>query len=75
MNVTTMIDLLLISQLIGANPETQKFCAHIVTDVMITEEWHKFQSCLQFFERRQRRTETPGMLSDEEFDYTPGIKI
>lgn len=53
-----MIDLFLISQLIAASPENQKFCANVVgipyaSDNFTNAEWQRFQDCMQFFERRQ----------------------
>jgi len=58
-----MIDLFLISQMIAANPETQKFCAEAVgipyaSDNFTDKEWEEFQSCMTFFEQRERR-QTP----------------
>ena len=59
-----MIDLFLMSQLIAANPETQKFCADAVgipyaSDNFTDEEWNRFQSCMAFFERSQQRPQAP----------------
>jgi len=51
-----MIDLFLISQLIAANPDNQKFCAEVVgipyaSDNFTDEEWERFQRCMSLFER------------------------
>ena len=59
-----MIDLFLISQLIAANPETQKFCAEVVgipyaSDNFTDEEWQRFQQCMSFFERQEQRQRRP----------------
>jgi hypothetical protein len=59
-----MIDLFLISQLIAANPENQKFCASVVgipyaSDNFTDAEWQQFQNCMTFFERRQMPTGAP----------------
>jgi len=53
-----MIDIFLATQLIAANPETQKFCAEVVgipyaSDNFTDEEWERFQKCMAFFERHQ----------------------
>ena len=58
-----MIDIFLITQLIAANPETQKFCAEVVgipyaSDNFTDSEWQQFQRCMTFFER-QERPQTP----------------
>lgn len=60
-----MIDLFLMSQLIAANPENQKFCAEVVgipyaSDNFTDEEWRRFQQCMSFFERPERRQMPPG---------------
>jgi hypothetical protein len=62
-----MIDLFLITQMIAANPETQKFCADAVgipynSDNFTDAQWNQFQSCMSFFERRQTRPQAPAML-------------
>jgi hypothetical protein len=59
-----MIDIFLITQMIAANPETQKMCADLVgipyaSDNFTDEEWQRFQSCMSFFERRQTRPQAP----------------
>jgi hypothetical protein len=59
-----MIDLFLISQLIAANPETQKFCAEVVgipyaSDNFTDAEWEQFQRCMTFFERQEQRQRRP----------------
>lgn len=59
-----MIDVFLMTQLIAANPETQKFCADVVgipyaSDNFTDEEWQRFQQCMSFFERRQTPPEAP----------------
>jgi hypothetical protein len=61
----TMIDLFLMSQMIAANPENQKFCAEVVgipyaSDNFTDEEWQRFQLCMSFFERQERRQMPPG---------------
>jgi len=60
-----MIDIFLMSQLITANPETQKFCAEVVgipyaSDNFTDAEWQQFQNCMTFFERQERRQMPPG---------------
>jgi hypothetical protein len=60
-----MIDVFLMSQLIAANPENQKFCAEVVgipyaSDNFTDEEWQRFQLCMSFFERQERRQMPPG---------------
>ena len=59
-----MIDVFLISQMIAANPENQKFCAEVVgipyaSDNFTDKEWEQFQACMSFFERRQAAPEAP----------------
>jgi hypothetical protein len=59
-----MIDLFLISQLIAANPENQKFCAEVVgipyaSDNFTDAEWEQFQRCMTFFERQEQRQRRP----------------
>jgi len=59
-----MIDLFLMSQLIAANPETQKFCADAVgipyaSDTFTDAQWNEFESCMSFFERREQRPQSP----------------
>ena len=59
-----MIDLFLISQMIAANPETQKYCADVVgipyaSDNFTDKEWQQFQRCMRFFERHQERPGAP----------------
>jgi len=59
-----MIDVFLMSQLIAANPETQKFCADVVgipyaSDNFTDEEWQRFQHCMSFFERQERHQKRP----------------
>jgi hypothetical protein len=60
-----MIDLFLITQLIAANPETQKLCAAAVgipyaSDNFTDAEWKQFQNCMTFFERQEQRQQRPG---------------
>lgn len=60
-----MVDIFLMSQLIAANPETQKFCAEVVgipyaSDNFTDEEWKRFQQCMTFFERQERPQQRPG---------------
>jgi len=55
----TMLDIFLVTQLIAANPEIQKFCAEVVgipyaSDNFTDEEWQEFQICMTFFERQER---------------------
>lgn len=59
-----MVDIFLITQLIAANPETQKFCADVVgipyaSDNFTDKEWEQFQKCMTFFERQERRQTPP----------------
>lgn len=59
-----MVDIFLITQLIAANPETQKFCADFVgipyaSDNFTDKQWEEFQSCMSFFERQERRQTPP----------------
>ena len=62
-NVTSMIDIFLITQMIAANPETQKLCAAAVgipyASNYTVDEWRQFQRCMTFFERQQKRPEAP----------------
>lgn len=60
-----MIDLFLISQMIAANPETQKLCAEAVgipyaSDTFTDKQWEQFQNCMAFFERQEQRQRRPG---------------
>jgi len=59
-----MIDIFLITQMIAANPETQKFCAAAVgipyASNYTDAEWRQFQRCMTFFERQQQRQRRPG---------------
>jgi hypothetical protein len=60
-----MIDIFLVSQLIVSNPENQKFCADVVgipyaSDNFTDAEWQRFQHCMEFFERPERRQMPPG---------------
>jgi len=60
-----MIDMILLTQLIAANPETQKFCADVVgipyaSDNFSDEEWQRFQRCVLFFDRQEQRQKRPG---------------
>lgn len=59
-----MIDIFLITQLIAANPETQKLCAAAVgipyaSDNFTDAEWKQFQNCMLFFEHSQKRLQAP----------------
>jgi hypothetical protein len=65
-----MIDLFLISQLIAANPETQKFCAEVVgipyeSDNITEKEWQYFQRCLEFFQRLHHVLPAPPQSASE----------
>lgn len=60
-----MIDIFFVTQLIAANPETQKFCADFVgipyaSDTFTDKQWEEFQSCMTFFERQEQRQKRPG---------------
>lgn len=60
-----MIDIFLMSQMIAANPETQKFCAEVVgipyaSDNFTDAEWEQFQRCMAFFERQEQHQRRPG---------------
>ena len=59
-----MIDIFLITQMIAANPETQKFCAAAVgipyASNYTDDEWRQFQRCMTFFERQQQHQKRPG---------------
>ena len=59
-----MIDIFLITQMIAANPETQKLCAAAVgipyaSDNFTDDEWRQFQRCMTFFERQQQHQKRP----------------
>jgi hypothetical protein len=62
-----MIDIFLITQLIAANPENQKFCAAVVgipyaSDNFSDEEWSRFKNCMEFFERRDSNLRAPSTI-------------